>query len=133
MTNATVLISSFPDKWGALFSLDQPLGMGAFLKSDLLATHQNVAIQFSITVMVCGLISFIASSLLALYILRSRAGLSSTYHRLMFALSSSDIMVQSFACAIIIPMIPILVSIIFGITILAVVFLRPAALERAAA
>ncbi len=105
MTNATVFISSFPDKWGALFSLGQPLDMEAFLKSDLLAKHRNMAIQFSITTMVCGLISFIASSLLALYILRSRDGLSTTYHRLMFALSISD-MVQSFACAIIIPMVP---------------------------
>jgi hypothetical protein len=87
VTNTT----SFPEKWNDLFLLDQPLDMDSFLQSDLLADKRNAFMKQSISAMVCGSISFIASMLPVVHILRSHECLSSTYHRLIFGLSTADI------------------------------------------
>jgi hypothetical protein len=84
--------SSFPGDWADLFQqTDQPLDMDAFLKSDLLATRRSVHMVETIGFVVTGSISFIASMLLVIHILRSHDCLSTTYHRLVFGLSVADI------------------------------------------
>jgi hypothetical protein len=88
--------STIPDTWNELFQSDQPLNMGALLKSGLLAAESNANLKQSIAMMVSGPISIIASMLLVTHILRSYEGLSTTYHRLIFGLSVADI-VYSFA------------------------------------
>jgi hypothetical protein len=90
--NSTETISSFPDTWKALYELDQRLDMDAFLKSDLRAERWKVYEQEFIAICGSGSISLVASILLSMHILRSHHGLSTTYHRLVFGLSSCDIM-----------------------------------------
>jgi hypothetical protein len=92
--------SSFPGDWADLFQqTDQPLDMDAFLKSDLLATRRSVHMVETIGFVVTGSISFIASMLLVIHILRSHDCLSTTYHRLVFGLSVADI-IASFCQAL---------------------------------
>jgi hypothetical protein len=107
MTNSTILTksSSYPDNWNDLYKSDQPLDMDAFLNSDLFAAKRNHEMQQSIPFMVSGLISFIASMLLIIHILRSHECLSTTYHRLIFGLSTTDI-ISSFSHALSSTMVP---------------------------
>jgi hypothetical protein len=91
--------SSFPENWIDLFQSDQPLDMDAFLQSDLFAAKRNAYMEESIANMLSGSISFIASMLLVIYILRSHDRLSTTYHRLIFGLSAADI-ISSFGFAL---------------------------------
>jgi uncharacterized membrane protein len=100
MTNSTMVTNiSFPDDWEDLSLLDQPLDMDAFLQSDLFAARRSHYMKKSIGTMISGSISFIASMLLVVHILRSHECLSSTYHRLIFALSAADI-ISSFCIAL---------------------------------
>jgi hypothetical protein len=103
MTNS----SSFPpDNWNDLYLMDhQPLDMDAFLQSDFLVERRSFDIKLSIAFMISGSISFIASMLLVIHILRSHECLSSTYHRLIFGLSAGDI-ISSFCYAITSTMVP---------------------------
>jgi hypothetical protein len=104
-TNTTTNTTTIPDSWGDLLKLDQPLNFEAFLKSDLLAARRNVYKTFAIITHTSGSVSIIASACLAVHILRSHHGLSTTYHRLVFGLSVADIM-SSFVMAIGSPMVP---------------------------
>jgi hypothetical protein len=90
--NNTVANSTFPDSWGDLWKLDQPLDFEAFLKTDLLAARRNVYKTIANITHTTGPISTIASTCLVVHILRSHHGLSTTYHRLVFGLSVADIM-----------------------------------------
>ncbi len=100
MINSTITTNfSIPDNWADLYQLDQPLDMEAFLKSDLLPLRRSVYMEESIGFMVTGSISFIASMLLVVHILRSHDCLSTTYHRLVFGLSAADI-IASFATSL---------------------------------
>jgi hypothetical protein len=94
------MTTSFPDKRNDLFKSDQPLDMNdAFLQFDLFVARRNAYMKNSIANMVSGSISFIASMLLVVHILRSHECLSSTYHRLIFGLSTADI-ISSFGLAL---------------------------------
>jgi hypothetical protein len=100
MINSTITTNfSIPDNWADLYQLDQPLDMEAFLKSDILAARRSVYMEESIGLMVTGSISFIASLLLVMHILRSHNCLSTTHHRLIFGLSAADI-IASFATSL---------------------------------
>ena len=88
-------VSTFPDVWYDLWKLDQPLDLEAFLQSDLLAVRRNEMKTKTIIFRTTGSISVIASMFLAIHILRSHAGLSTTYHRLVFGLSVADILSSS--------------------------------------
>jgi hypothetical protein len=79
--------------------LDQPLDMDVFLQSDVFAAQRSFIMKRSIANMISGSISFIASMLLVVHILRSYEYLSSTYHRLVFGLSAADI-ISSFCFAL---------------------------------
>jgi hypothetical protein len=105
IVTATNTTTSFRDDWAELYQLDQPLDMEAFLQSNLLAAKRNTYMFQSIAHMVTGSISFIASMLLIIHILRSHDGLSTTYHRLIFGLSACDI-ISSFAFALSSTMVP---------------------------
>jgi hypothetical protein len=111
-TNSTIMLlvtnsssSSFPDTWHDLFLLDQPLDMDAFLQSDVLAAKRNAIMKDCITFIAAGSISFIASMLLVVHILRSHECLSTTYHRLVFGLSVGDI-ISSFCHVLSSTMVP---------------------------
>jgi hypothetical protein len=90
--NITTNTTTFPDSWDDLYKLDQPLDFEAFLNSDLLATRRNQIKTYVIIMRTSGSVSTIASTCLAVHILRSNHGLSTTYHRLVFGLSVGDIM-----------------------------------------
>ena len=91
-TNSTEYVSSFEMTWKELEKLKQKLDMEAFLDSELFAGRRKVYMQEFISNTISGSISLIASILLAIHILRSHHGLSTTYHRLVFGLSCSDIL-----------------------------------------
>jgi hypothetical protein len=97
--NTTANTSTFPDSWGDLYRLDQPLDFEAFLNSDLLAARRNQINTLGVIRHTTGSVSTIASTCLIVHILRSHHGLSTTYHRLLFGLSIADIM-SSFAQAL---------------------------------
>jgi hypothetical protein len=100
MTNTTMVTnSSFPDNWFDIYQSDQPLNMDAFIQSDLFAARRNLYMKEFIAQMISAPISFIASILLVVHILRSHECLSSTYHRLIFGLSAADI-ISSFGFAL---------------------------------
>jgi len=101
----TTTVSSFPENWSNLFKIDQPLDMEAFQNSDLLAQQRKAYLKYSTATIVNGSISFIASLLLVLHILRSHDALSTTYHRLVFGLSICDIL-QSIGQALSATMVP---------------------------
>jgi hypothetical protein len=108
MTNsamATNTTSSFPDHWKDLLLLDQPLDMDAFKQSDLCAAERSLYMKYNIAYRTSGSISFIASMLLIIHILRSHECLSTTYHRLIFGLSVADI-ISSFCYILSSTMIP---------------------------
>ncbi len=89
------LVDTFPDVWLDLFKLEKPLDWEAFLISDLLERERSHIETFSIIIRVSASISIVSSVLLIAYILRSHQGLSTTYHRLVFGLSISDILTSS--------------------------------------
>ena len=89
--NSTEAISSFPDTWNGL-NEDQRLDMDAFYESDLLDKRRNEFKGEFIANCSSGSISLVASILLSIHILRSHHGLPTTYHRIVFGLSSCDIM-----------------------------------------
>ncbi len=99
-TNESALnCSNFPEQWFDLWGSwcdEEPIDLDAFETSDLLASRRSKLMVDSIIRRTNGTISGLASICLVLHILRSRAGLSSTYHRLVFGLSISDI-ISSFA------------------------------------
>ncbi len=98
-------ITSFPDNFNDIWKLDKPLHWETFLKSDVLANGRyDVKLSTTIT-RTSACISVIASALLIAHILRSHQGLSTTYHRLVFGISFSDI-VFSFAIALGTVMVP---------------------------
>ncbi len=107
MTNSTMLtnMSSFPYNWDDLFQSDQPLDMDAFLQSDVFAAKRSAYMKQSIAYMISGSISFIASIMLVIHILRSHEYLTTTYHRLIFGLSAADI-IASFCMALSSTMVP---------------------------
>jgi hypothetical protein len=84
--------NTFPDSWGGLWKLDQPLDFEAFLDSDLLAAKRNQINTLGIIYRTTGSVSTIASTCLVVHILRSNHGLSTTYHRLVFGLCIGDIL-----------------------------------------
>jgi hypothetical protein len=77
----------------------------AFLNSDVLATIRNEIKTYDIIVRTTGSVSTIASTCIAVYILRSHHGLSTTYHRLVFGLCIGDIL-ASFGFALGSTMVP---------------------------
>jgi hypothetical protein len=77
----------------------------AFLNSDVLATIRNQINTYGIIIRISGSVSTIASTCLAVHILRSNHGLSTTYHRLVFGLCIGDIM-SSFANVLSSTMVP---------------------------
>jgi hypothetical protein len=83
---------ALPDSWYDLWKLDQPLDFEAFLNSDVLSAKRNEIKTYAIIQRITGSASVIASTCLALHILRSHDGLSTTYHRLVFGLSGADIL-----------------------------------------
>ena len=91
-TNTTTNTTTFPDSWGDLNKLDQPLDFEAFLNSDLLAKRRNQINTRGIIYHTTGSVSIIASTCLVVHILRSHHGLSTTYHRLVFGLCIGDIL-----------------------------------------
>ena len=103
--NTTANTSTFPDYWGDLYRLDQPLDFEAFLNSDLLAARRNQIKTRGVIFHTLGTVSTIASTCLVLHILRSHHGLSTTYHRLMFGLCIADIL-SSFGFALGSTMVP---------------------------
>jgi hypothetical protein len=103
--NTTANTTTFPDSWGDLWKSDRPLDFEAFLNSDLLATRRNQIKTYDIIVRTTGSVSTIASTCLAVHILRSNHGLSTTYHRLVFGLCISDIL-SSFGFALASTMVP---------------------------
>jgi hypothetical protein len=103
--NTTANTTTFPDSWGDLYKLDQPLDFEAFLNSDLLATRRNEIKTLGIMFNITGSVSTIASMCLVVHILRSHHGLSTTYHRLVFGLCIGDIL-SSFAQALGSAMVP---------------------------
>jgi hypothetical protein len=91
--NTKANTTTFPDSWDDLWELDQePLDFVAFLNSDSLATRRNQIKTRGVIFHTLGSVSTIASTCLAVHILRSNHGLSTTYHRLMFGLCIADIM-----------------------------------------
>ena len=104
-TNTTANTTTFPDSWGDLWKLDQPLDFEAFLNSNLLAARRNQIKTYAIIYRITGSVSTIASACLAVHILRSHNGLSTTYHRLVFGLSIADIL-SSFAYVLSSTMVP---------------------------
>jgi len=103
--NTTANTTTFPNSWGDLWKSDRPLDFEAFLNSDLLATRRNQIKTYDIIVRTTGSVSTIASTCLAVHILRSNHGLSTTYHRLVFGLCISDIL-SSFGFALASTMVP---------------------------
>jgi hypothetical protein len=104
--NTTANTTTFPDSWGDLYKLDQPLDFEAFLNSDLLAARgRNQINTRGIIYHTTGSVSIIASTCLVVHILRSHHGLSTTYHRLVFGLSVGDIL-SSFGFALGSTMVP---------------------------
>ena len=103
--NTTANTTTFPDSWHDLLNLDQPLDFEAFLNSDLLATRRNQIKTRGVIFHTLGSVSTIASTCLAVHILRSHHGLSTTYHRLMFGLCIADIL-SSFGFALSSTMVP---------------------------
>jgi hypothetical protein len=103
--NTTANTTTFPDSWGDLYKLDQPLDFEAFLNSDLLATRHNQIKTYGIIRRTSGSVSTIASTCLILHILRSHHGLSTTYHRLVFGLCIGDT-ISSFASVLGSTMVP---------------------------
>jgi hypothetical protein len=92
MNTSNSTISIFPDSWEDLWKLDRPLDFEAFLKSDLLSEKRNEMKTLTIILRITGSISVIASTCLNCHILRSYDRLSTTYHRLVFCLSTIDIL-----------------------------------------
>jgi hypothetical protein len=91
--NTTANTATFPESWYDIYKLDQePLDFVAFLNSDSLATRRNQIKTRGVIFHTLGSVSTIASTCLAVHILRSNHGLSTTYHRLMFGLCIADIM-----------------------------------------
>jgi hypothetical protein len=103
--NTAANTTTIPDSWGDLYKLDQPLDFEAFLNSDILATRRNQNKTYDIIYHTTGSVSTIASTCLAVHILRSNHGLSTTYHRLVFGLSVGDIL-SSFGFALGSTMVP---------------------------
>jgi hypothetical protein len=93
------------NSWLDLWNSEEPLDFDEFLQSPLLAARRNQLKFRVISSHVCGSISFIASLSLALHILRTHDGLSTTYHRLVMGLSIADMM-SSFAVALSSIMVP---------------------------
>ncbi len=89
--------TTFPDNWDDLFRLGKPSleWWKAFLNSDLLERTRYEVGAYSITLRASASLSTTASVLLIAHVLRSHQGLSSTYHRLVFGLSISDILFSS--------------------------------------
>jgi hypothetical protein len=104
-TSNTTTHTTFPDSWYDLWKSNQPLDFEAFLDSDLLATRRNQVKTYAIIYHTTGSVSLNASTCLAVHILRSHHGLSTTYHRLLFGLCIGDIM-SSFANALATTMVP---------------------------
>ncbi len=96
--NGAIDDSHFPDNWNDLWKLDEPLDWDAFLKSELLLKERSNLETYTILNRISGSISIIASALLVIHILRSPEGLSTTYHRLMFGISITDILYSSAFC-----------------------------------
>jgi hypothetical protein len=84
--------TTFPDSWYDIYKLDQPLDFEAFLDSDLLAARRNQINTYGIIIRISGSVSTIASTCLAVHILRSNHGLSTAYHRLVFGICIADIL-----------------------------------------
>jgi hypothetical protein len=89
-TSNTTTHTTFPDSWYDLWKSNQPLDFEAFLDSDLLATRRNQVKTYAIIYHTTGSVSLNASTCLAVHILRSHHGLSTTYHRLVFGLCIGD-------------------------------------------
>ena len=85
----------FPDAWNDLWKLEEPLDWDAFLDSELLMKERSNLETSAVIFRTTASISVIASALLIVHVLRSHQGLSTTYHRLMFGLSISDILYSS--------------------------------------
>jgi hypothetical protein len=104
--NTTANTTTFPDSWDDLWKSNQPLDFEAFLNSDLLAAKRNEIKTENIVYPTSGSVSTIASACLIVHILRSNhAGISTTYHRLVFGLSIGDIL-SSFGFALASTMVP---------------------------
>ena len=93
-TNNSTANTTFPDSWYDLWKSNEPLDFEAFLDSDFLAAKRNQIKTVDITMRTSGSVSTIASTCLIVHILRSHRGLSTTYHRLVFGLSVTDIMLS---------------------------------------
>ena len=74
---------------------EEPLNWEAYKKSESLETSRSKFETYTILNRTSASISFIASALLITHILRSHQGLSTTYHRLVFGLSTADIIYAS--------------------------------------
>ena len=85
-TSNTTANTTFPDSWGDLWKSDQPLDFEAFLNSD----KRNQITTRGVIFHTLRSVSTIASTSLAVHILRSHHGLSTTYHRLVFGLCIGD-------------------------------------------
>ncbi len=84
-------MSAFPENWSEIWDFKEPIDLEEFKKSDLLADRRGFYSTVGRGFRASGIISFIASVLLVSHILRSHDRLSTTYHRLVFGLSLSDI------------------------------------------
>jgi len=93
------VISAFPDTWEELFEYKQPLDMEALKSSPVFATFLKHVKVKTILYRTSGSVSGISSACLITHILRSKKGLSTTHHRLMFAISVAD-MCSSFFLAL---------------------------------
>ncbi len=88
----------FPDNWNDLLKQEEPLDWDAFHKSEVLLQQRSNLETLAILNRISGSISVIASAMLVIHILRSPEGLSTTYHRLMFGISITDILFSSALC-----------------------------------
>jgi hypothetical protein len=91
--------------WLDLWKSVEPLDLETFLQSDLLASRRGEIMFRVIAYRISGSVSFMASTCIAIHILRSHDGLSTTYHRLVMGLCITD-MLSSFFIALSSLMVP---------------------------
>ena len=97
--------TDLPQTWEQFITSDDPIDFEEFLKSDALVIKRQEGKNVLVARCVSGSLSVIASTAIIWHILRSRARLSTTYHRLVFGLCIGDIIYSfaNFSTALLLP------------------------------
>ena len=106
MRNNQIETEGLPTSWQDIWKLEDPLDFDNFRDSNLPASRRH---EIKVRVhcnQVSAIISFIASSCLSIHFLRSHERLFTTYHRVVFATSVSDMLLSSLAYALSTAMVP---------------------------